>query len=69
MPLRPEDCRMTIKRDRKSVCVSPYPPNVDDKMFNCSNIARLASPTYNMYGSAVKACNYYVADDEAVSRF
>ena len=105
MPLRPEDCRMTLRKDKKSHPMTRYSSVMDEKGLIESGLMRpddcprmtmtlrrekrpypmtrhlsviddkgyfgpiLVSPTYSMYNSSVKSCNYFVGDDEAISRF
>ncbi|XP_015521804.1 high affinity choline transporter 1 [Neodiprion lecontei] len=67
MPLRPEDCRLTlIKRDNKAGAIVRHSSVVDEKD---SGEGLVVSPTYKMYASTGKTGNYFVTDDEAVSRF
>lgn len=67
MPLRPEDCRLTlIKRDNKANLIARHSSVVDEKSLGEGIVV---SPTYKMYASTGKGCNYFVAEDEAVSRF
>jgi hypothetical protein len=69
--LMESDCRMmTLRRDKG--CKSGhfgarYSACVDEKGSLVGHL--LVSPTYSMYNSTVKSCNYFVGDDEAVSRF
>ncbi|XP_048513592.1 high affinity choline transporter 1 [Athalia rosae] len=70
MPLRPEDCRLTlIKRDnnKSNNLIGRHSSVVDEQGLLGESI--VVSPTYTMYASAGKTCNYLIADDEAVSRF
>ncbi|XP_053972095.1 high-affinity choline transporter 1-like [Hylaeus volcanicus] len=71
MPLRPEDCRMTLaKRDRRTSTIVRHGSVTNEKeLSGCTSGLVVCSPTYNMYSSAVKNSNYFVTDDEAVSRF
>nr|XP_034191242.1 high-affinity choline transporter 1-like [Osmia lignaria] len=71
MPLRPEDCRMTlVKKDRRTSTISRHGSVTNEKeLSGCSTGLVICSPTYSMYSSAVKNSNYFVTDDEAVSRF
>ncbi|KAK0088463.1 hypothetical protein PV325_011992 [Microctonus aethiopoides] len=69
MPLRTEDCRMTLlKKDRKPNGNITRHASVADEKILCGRELVL-SPTYSMYESATTASNYLVADDEAISRF
>ncbi|XP_001601020.3 high-affinity choline transporter 1 [Nasonia vitripennis] len=73
--LRPEDAATrltTLRRDKSCKAahhgtMSRYSSSMDEKGGLMGHL--LVSPTYSMYNSAVKSCNYFVADDEAVSRF
>ncbi|XP_015590322.1 high-affinity choline transporter 1 [Cephus cinctus] len=68
MPLRSEDCRLTlVKREKKPSGIVRHSSVADEKGLGGCGI--VISPTYSMYGSTIKNCNYFVADDEAVSRF
>ena len=72
MSLRPEDAvnRIgTLRRDKscKAGHHGRYTSTMEEKAGMMGHL--LVSPTYSMYNSAVKGCNYFVADDEAVSRF
>ncbi|XP_015119726.1 high-affinity choline transporter 1 [Diachasma alloeum] len=68
MPLRTDDCRMTLKKEKKSNgTIARHSSVADDKGF-CGR-GLVLSPTYSMYGSAVTSGNYFVSDDEAISRF
>ncbi|XP_017880185.1 high-affinity choline transporter 1-like [Ceratina calcarata] len=71
MPLRPEDCRMTlVKKDRRTSTIARHGSVTTEKeLSGCTTGLVVCSPTYNMYSSAVKNSNYFVTDDEAVSRF
>ncbi|XP_017762199.1 PREDICTED: high-affinity choline transporter 1-like isoform X1 [Eufriesea mexicana] len=71
MPLRPEDCRMTLaKKDRRTSTIARHGSVTNEKeLSGCTTGLVVCSPTYNMYSSAVKNSNYFVTDDEAVSRF
>lgn len=71
MPLRPEDCRMTLaKKDRRTSTIARHGSVTTEKeLSGCTTGLVVCSPTYNMYSSAVKNSNYFVTDDEAVSRF
>ncbi|CAK9797346.1 High-affinity choline transporter 1 [Anthophora plagiata] len=71
MPLRPEDCRMTLaKKDRRTSTIARHSSVTNEKeLSGCTTGLVVCSPTYNMYSSAVKNSNYFVTDDEAVSRF
>ncbi|XP_076162183.1 high-affinity choline transporter 1 isoform X2 [Ptiloglossa arizonensis] len=71
MPLRPEDCRMTLaKKDRRTSTIARHGSVTNEKeLGGCTTGLVVCSPTYNMYSSAVKNSNYFVTDDEAVSRF
>ncbi|XP_078049934.1 high-affinity choline transporter 1 [Augochlora pura] len=71
MPLRPEDCRMTLaKKDRRSSSIARHGSVTTEKeLSGCTTGLVVCSPTYSMYSSAVKNSNYFVTDDEAVSRF
>ncbi|XP_043519711.1 high-affinity choline transporter 1-like isoform X1 [Frieseomelitta varia] len=71
MPLRPEDCRMTlVKKDRRTSTIARHGSVTNEKeLSGCTTGLVVCSPTYSMYSSAVKNSNYFVTDDEAVSRF
>ncbi|XP_026296482.1 high-affinity choline transporter 1 isoform X2 [Apis mellifera] len=71
MPLRSEDCRMTlVKKDRRTSTIARHGSMTNEKeLSGCMTGLVVCSPTYNMYSSAVKNSNYFVTDDEAVSRF
>ncbi|XP_076223759.1 high-affinity choline transporter 1 isoform X1 [Nomia melanderi] len=70
MPLRPEDCRMTlVKKDRRSSIARHGSVTTEKELSGCTTGLVVCSPTYSMYSSAVKNSNYFVTDDEAVSRF
>ncbi|CAL7952154.1 unnamed protein product [Xylocopa violacea] len=71
MPLRPEDCRMTLaKKDRRTSTIARHGSVTNEKeLSGCTTGLVVCSPTYNMYSSAVKNSNYFMTDDEAVSRF
>lgn len=71
MPLRPEDCRMTLaKKDRRTSTIARHGSVTTEKeLGGCTAGLVVCSPTYSMYSSAVKSSNYFVTDDEAVSRF
>ncbi|XP_015428452.1 PREDICTED: high affinity choline transporter 1-like [Dufourea novaeangliae] len=70
MPLRPEDCRMTlVKKDRRSSIARHGSVTTEKELSGCTTGLVVCSPTYSMYSSAVKSSNYFVTDDEAVSRF
>ncbi|KAI4484764.1 hypothetical protein M0804_007330 [Polistes exclamans] len=72
MPLRPEDCRMTlVKKDKRTGTIARHSSVTNEKeLGGCTTTGVvICSPTYSMYGSAVKNSNYFVTDDEAVSRF
>ncbi|XP_076753581.1 high-affinity choline transporter 1 [Xylocopa sonorina] len=71
MPLRPEDCRMTLaKKDRRTSTIARHGSVTNEKeLSGCTAGLVVCSPTYNMYSSAVKNSNYFMTDDEAVSRF
>ncbi|XP_066602901.1 high affinity choline transporter 1-like [Prorops nasuta] len=76
MPLRPEDCRMSlIRRDRRSPMLrhssvlSEKEYGVLDTNANPATLGYrgLISPSYSMYNS--KSSSYFAPDDEAISRF
>ncbi|XP_033226153.1 high-affinity choline transporter 1-like [Belonocnema kinseyi] len=70
MPLRTEDCRMTLRKEKRPHSVmTRYSSVMDEKSMHSSSFGPVISPTCGMYNSAVKSCNYFFADDEAVSRF
>ncbi|KAG7202181.1 hypothetical protein KM043_015861 [Ampulex compressa] len=71
MPLRPEDCRMTLaKKERRTSTIARHSSITNEKeLGGCATSLVVCSPTYNMYNSAVKNSNYFMTDDEAVSRF
>ncbi|KAF7417738.1 hypothetical protein HZH68_000391 [Vespula germanica] len=72
MPLRPEDCRMTlVKKDKRTGTIARHSSVTNEKeLSGCTTTGVvICSPSYSMYGSAVKNSNYFVTDDEAVSRF
>ncbi|XP_076238645.1 high-affinity choline transporter 1 isoform X2 [Calliopsis andreniformis] len=71
MPLRPEDCRMTlVKKDRRTSTIARHGSVTTEKeLSGCTTGLVVCSPTYSMYSSTVKNSNYFVTDDEAVSRF
>lgn len=69
MPLRPEDCRMTLaKKDKKLSTIGRHSSVTNDTELGTNNMI-VCSPTYSMYNSTAKTSNYFVTDDEAVSRF
>ncbi|XP_018393534.1 PREDICTED: high affinity choline transporter 1-like [Cyphomyrmex costatus] len=69
MPLRPDDCRMTLARkDKRLATIGRHSSMTNETEFsNTSSL--IVSPTFSMYSSAAKSSNYFVTDDEAVSRF
>ncbi|XP_011499573.1 PREDICTED: high-affinity choline transporter 1-like [Ceratosolen solmsi marchali] len=61
---------MTLRRDKgykSNHHGARYSACVDEKGSLVGHL--LVSPTYSMYNSTIKGCNYFVGDDEAVSRF
>ncbi|XP_012538120.2 high affinity choline transporter 1 [Monomorium pharaonis] len=70
MPLRPEDGRMTLARkDKRLATIGRHSSMNEAELSNPSSLSHLVSPTFTMYSSAAKSSNYFVTDDEAVSRF
>lgn len=70
MPLRPEDCRMTLaKKDKRLATIGRHSSMTTESEFGNTSSMVVCSPTYGMYNSAAKNSNYFVTDDEAVSRF
>ncbi|KAL6440542.1 hypothetical protein ACFW04_003209 [Cataglyphis niger] len=70
MPLRPEDCRMSLaKKDKRLSTIGRHSSITNDTELSNTNSMIVCSPTYSMYNSAAKNSNYFVTDDEAVSRF
>lgn len=68
MPLRPEDCRMTLaKKDKRLGTIGRHSSMNEAELSNPSSL--IVSPTYSMYSSTAKSSNYFITDDEAVSRF
>lgn len=68
MPLRPDDCRMTLARkDKRLATIGRHSSMNETELNNTSSL--IVSPTFSMYSSAAKSSNYFVTDDEAVSRF
>lgn len=64
MPIRTDDCKMTLKRDKKlNGTIARHSSVADDK--NHCGRGLLLSPTYNVFNPS----NFFVCDDEAVSRF
>ncbi|XP_072753649.1 high affinity choline transporter 1 isoform X2 [Anoplolepis gracilipes] len=71
MPLRPEDCRMTLaKKDKRLATIGRHSSLTtnETELGNTSSMI-VCSPTFSMYSSATKSSNYFVTEDEAVSRF
>ncbi|XP_026828262.1 high-affinity choline transporter 1-like isoform X1 [Ooceraea biroi] len=70
MPLRPEDCRMTLaKKDRRLSLIGRHSSVTNETELGNTSAPIICSPTFGMYNSVAKSSNYFVADDEAVSRF
>ncbi|XP_043473205.1 high-affinity choline transporter 1-like [Leptopilina heterotoma] len=70
MPLRPEDGRMTLRRDKRPhSIIARHSSIIDDKNIHISSFGTVTSPTCGMHTPTVQTCNYFLADDEAVSRF
>ncbi|XP_025075794.1 high-affinity choline transporter 1-like isoform X3 [Pogonomyrmex barbatus] len=70
MPLRPEDCRMTLARkDKRLATIGRHSSMTNETELSNTSSLIVCSPTYSMYSSAAKSSNYFVTDDEAVSRF
>lgn len=68
MPIRTDDCKMTlVKKDKKINGNIARHSSVADEKNSCGR-GLVLSPTYSMYGS-INPSNFFVADDEAVSRF
>lgn len=69
MPLRPEDGRMTLRRDKRpQSMIHRHSSVIDDKNVHISTFGTVTSPTCGMHNSTMQSCNYFFAD-EAVSRF
>ncbi|XP_018307944.1 LOW QUALITY PROTEIN: high-affinity choline transporter 1 [Mycetomoellerius zeteki] len=69
MPLRPDDCRMTLARkDKRLATIGRHSSMTNETELSNTN-SLIVSPTFSMYSSAAKSSNYFVTDDEAVSRF
>lgn len=70
MPLRPEDCRMTLaKKDKRLATIGRHSSMTNETELSNTSSLIVCSPTYGMYNSTAKSSNYFVTDDEAVSRF
>ncbi|XP_020278897.1 high-affinity choline transporter 1-like [Pseudomyrmex gracilis] len=70
MPLRPEDCRMTLaKKDKRLSTIGRHSSVTNETELDNTSSMIVCSPTYSMYSSVAKSSNYFVTDDEAVSRF
>jgi len=69
MPLRPDDCRMTLARKDKRLATIGRHSSMTNETELSNTSSLIVSPTFSMYSSAAKSSNYFVTDDEAVSRF
>ncbi|XP_034949642.1 high affinity choline transporter 1-like [Chelonus insularis] len=70
MPLRSEDCRMTLmKKDKKPSETIERHSSVADEKCLIGGRGLVLSPSYSMYGSVVTDHSYFLAEDEAISRF
>ncbi|XP_029173651.1 high-affinity choline transporter 1-like isoform X1 [Nylanderia fulva] len=70
MPLRPEDGRMTlVKKDKRLATIGRHSSMTNETELGNTSSMIVCSPTFSMYSSAAKSSNYFVTDDEAVSRF
>lgn len=70
MPLRPDDCRMTLaKKDKRLATIGRHSSLTTESELASMSGTAVCSPTYGMYGTTAKNSNYFVTDDEAVSRF
>ncbi|XP_024886610.1 high-affinity choline transporter 1-like isoform X1 [Temnothorax curvispinosus] len=69
MPLRPEDCRMTLARKDKRLATIGRHSSMNETELSSHTSSMIVSPTFSMYNTAAKSSNYFVTDDEAISRF
>lgn len=60
-----------VKKDKRTGTIARHSSVTNEKeLGGCTTTGVvICSPSYSMYGSAVKNSNYFVTDDEAVSRF
>ncbi|KAL0114475.1 hypothetical protein PUN28_011618 [Cardiocondyla obscurior] len=66
MPLRPE-CMTLARKDKRLATIGRHSSMNETELSNPSSL--IVSPTFSMYSSTTKSSNYFVTDDEAVSRF
>lgn len=61
---------MTLaKKDKRLSTIGRHSSVTNDSELGNASSMVVCSPTYGMYNSTAKSSNYFVADDEAVSRF
>lgn len=61
---------MTLaKKDKRLSTIGRHSSVTNETELSNTNSMIVCSPTYSMYSSAAKSSNYFVTDDEAVSRF